>query len=180
MERKVMCGVKIGEHSIDIDSVIKEIEKRVEKTGCNLVYIRVPFREKTSDEMFLDWARVLAEKKIYFHFATYRPPNNLVEQFTPELVAKMKEIAGEFFIGNGISEPGTAAASNFRSYYKPVGYLENMLPTDCKDMQEAHDNYIEMVKNAIDKTHEMTINAIESLKALSLYGANKSITGFKS
>ena len=49
-----------------------------------------------------------------------------------------------------------------------------------RDLQRAYFFLRFIMKSAIYNTQDITINAIESLNALSLYGANKSITGFKS
>ncbi|MBQ2743169.1 MAG: hypothetical protein IJF32_10245, partial [Oscillospiraceae bacterium] len=98
----VMVGVKVGEHSFDADGLINEIRERVMNRGCNFVYIRTIIGEKQPRGMFIKWAKFLAENKIYFHFGTHRPPAESVAQFDAELVAELRNIAGEYFLGDGI------------------------------------------------------------------------------
>lgn len=69
-----MCGVKLGEHSKDVESLSREIKERVIDAGYNFVYIRTKHGEKVSPEVLFQWAKILSENKIYFHFGSHRPP----------------------------------------------------------------------------------------------------------
>ena len=44
-------------------------------------------------------------------------PANADSQFTPETVAKMKEIAGEYFLGDMIGETGSSGACKAAGYF---------------------------------------------------------------
>ena len=66
MERDIiMNGVHIGEHSFEPDKVIEEIYERCVVSGLNFVTIRTQ-REIVPQHYFIEWARYLAENKIYF------------------------------------------------------------------------------------------------------------------
>lgn len=164
----VMVGVKVGEHSFDADGLINEIRERVINRGCNFVYIRTKIGEKQPREMFIKWAKFLAENKIYFHFGTHRPPAESVAQFDAELVSELSEIAGEYFLGDGINEPGTAMACNFRGYYPPAGYLQNQPNADCNDMKQAHDNYVAKVGEDVKINREIGMPHIVNVEATAL------------
>lgn len=164
----VLCGVKLGEHSKDNESLTREIEERVIDYGCNFVYIRAKFGDKVDKEVYFNWAKILSDNKIYFHFGSHRPPRTSVEQFDSEMIAKMKEIAGEYFIGDAISEAGTSAASNFEGYFTPVGHVTNKPYSDCKDMKEAHDRYVDMVKSYVEKNRKVNIPNIVNIEATAL------------
>ncbi|MBE6966587.1 MAG: hypothetical protein E7441_11215 [Ruminococcaceae bacterium] len=164
----VMVGVKVGEHSFDADGLINEIRERVMNRGCNFVYIRTKIGEKQPREMFIKWAKFFAENKIYFHFGTHRPPAESVAQFDAELVSELHSIAGEYFLGDGISEPGTAMACNFSGYYPPAGYLQNQPNADCNDMKQAHDNYVAKVGDYVKINKKIGMPHIVNIEATTL------------
>ena len=60
-----MCGVKLGEHSKDVESLSREIKERVIDAGYNFVYIRTKHGEKVPQKVFFQWAKTLSENKIY-------------------------------------------------------------------------------------------------------------------
>lgn len=164
----VRCGVKIGEHGFDGDSIIAEISERVLKTGCNFVYIRTKIGEVTPRELFIKWAKFLSENKIYFHFGTHRPPADSVVQFDAELVSELREIAGEYFVGDAISEPGTAMAGNFAGYYPPAGYLKNQPYADCTDMKDASARYVSRVAEYVQTNREIGMPNVVNIEATAL------------
>ena len=163
-----MCGVKLGEHSKDVESLTREIKERVIDMGCNFVYIRTKFGEKLPPEVFYKWSKILSDNKIYFHFGSHRPPNMSIGLFDEQTVEKMKEIAGEYFLGDAISEPGTAAACNFTGYYPPAGHLQNKPYTECADMKEAHDRYVNTVKSYVELNRKINIPNIINVEATAL------------
>ena len=59
-----MCGVKLGEHSRDVEALTKEIKERVIDAGCNFVYIRTKHGEKLPQEVFFRWAKILSENNM--------------------------------------------------------------------------------------------------------------------
>ena len=169
---RVMCGVKIGEHSFDADGLLDEIRERVIERGCNFVYIRTKIGEMTEKSAFLKWAKFLAENKIYFHFGTHRPPKESVPQFDRELVDALREIAGEYFVGDAISEPGTAMVSNFAGYYPPAGYLENQPRTDFGDMKEASESYVAAVGSYVEKNRTVNMPNVVNIEATAVIKHN--------
>ena len=146
MERDiVMTGVKIGEHSADPRDVITEVRERVINSGGNFVYIRPKFDVQVPHEYFIEWARFLAENKIYFHFGytAQRAPKGKESQFTPEVVDEMKKIAGEYFLGECISEIDCSRGSKFYGYFSqnvPHGPDIAKQETGFKNLREAHES----------------------------------------
>ena len=166
----VMTGVKIGEHSADPQDVIEEVRERVIGSGSNYVYIRPKFGVQVPHEYFIQWAQFLAENKIYFHFGytAQRPPAGKKSQFTPELVAKMCEIAGEYFLGECISEIDCSRGSKFRGYfsqYVPHGPDTAKQENGFKNLREAHESYVEYVKTFADIDKELGLPHIISMAA---------------
>lgn len=141
----ILCGVKVGEHSFEPDALLTEISERVIKNNGNVVYIRTKFTQVESRENYLKWARFLAENRIYFWFGgTHRPPNTNPTQFDAALVAELREIAGEYFLGDCISESGTAMACNFSGYYQADGHAAHPFP-NCADMEQARNGFVNAV-----------------------------------
>ena len=164
----VLCGVKTGEHSFDAEKMTDELYERVVKKGCNFVLIRPTIGELQSSEYFIAWAKFLAENKVYFHYENHRPPADSPKQFDSELVAQIREVAGEYFLGDCIAEPGTAMACNFRGYYPPAGYLQNQPRADCVDMKQAHDIYVEKVKQYVEADRKIGMSNIIDVEATAL------------
>ena len=145
----ILNGIHIGEHSFEPDAVINEIYERCVKPGHNFVTIRTSRCPTViAPETFCMWAEYLARHKIYFVFlyTLQHAPEGRISQFDPETVAKMKEIAGEYFLGDMIGETGGSSASWF-SDYPTAGH------PPFADLQQALDAYLERVRNyaRIDK-----------------------------
>ncbi len=167
-----MCGVKIGEHSFDAEGILDEIHERVIKRGCNFVYIRTKFGEVTEKSALLKWAKFLAENKIYFHFGTNRPPKESAKQFDKDFVAELCKVAGEYFVGDAISEPGTAMASNFEGYYTPAGYLPNQPRADYSNMKEATEGYVATVESYVRNLREVNMPNVVNIEATAVIKHN--------
>jgi len=114
----ILNGVNIGEVNFDKDSVIDEIQKRCIDQGFNFVSIR-PRGDNVDQESFISWAKYLAENKIYFIFlyATQHAPYGKESYFTAETITKMKEIAGEYYLGELFGETGSMYACKLPGYY---------------------------------------------------------------
>lgn len=167
----VMTGVKIGEHSANAQDFTEEIRKRVIGSGSNFVYIRPKFYEQVPHEYFVEWARFLAENKIYFHFGytAQKPPAGKISQFTPELVEKMKKVAGEYLLGDCISEVDASRGCKFAGYFKLqkgthitqsygiAGDFSEGIKADTeeqetgfRDLREGHEAYVRYVRGIAD------------------------------
>jgi len=128
LERDIILnGVHIGEHSFDPDKVIDEINERCIKRGLNFVTIRPGYkqnRKQVPQHYFIEWAKYLAEHKIYFIFlyTVQHAPDGRESQFDAETILKMQEIAGEYFIGDMIGEVGSSMACKFAGYLLNTDY----------------------------------------------------------
>jgi hypothetical protein len=165
----VLCGVKVGEHSFEPDALLEEITERVIKPNCNFVYIRTPFYQVQPQESYLKWARFFAENKIYFWFGgAHRPPEDHPAQFDAALVAKLREIAGEYFLGDCISEPGTAMACNFAGYYEPVDKSPRHPFPNCTDMEQARNGYVNTVAEHVKAEKALGMPNVIDIEATAL------------
>ena len=178
MEKDIILnGIHIGEHSFEPDAVIEEIYQRCVKPGHNFVTIRTSrCKDVIPPEVFCKWAQYLAENKIYFVFlyTLQQAPAGRVSQFDRDTVAKMKEIAGEYFLGDMIGETGGSSASWFAEY---GGALE-ATPQDFSDLQQTLDHYLTRVRGYHDTDAALGMPEFVSVEAtvLNKYNVQAGVT----
>jgi len=167
----VISGVHIGEHSFEPAAVIKEIQERCIDLGMNFVTIRTP-KEPIPAEYFYEWAKFLADNKIYFIFlyTIQHAPEGQISQLDAEIVANIKKIAGEYFIGDMIGEVGSSFCCKLPGYFIPG--REQKPKQDAKNMQEARDNYIKTVANFVDYDKSIGVDDVVSVEATVLNNYN--------
>ncbi len=163
----VVSGVHIGEHSFEPENIIEEIKKRCIAHGMNFVTIRTR-RELVDSSYFLKWAKFLADNKIYFIFlyTVQHAPEGRKSQFDAETVAKIKEIAGEFFLGDMIGETGSRFACKLPGYFFEGG--DTLPPQNVPDTYTAKENYVKEVKKLIDIDKELGMPNTLTVEATSL------------
>lgn len=184
MERDIVLnGVHIGEHSFEPEKVIDEIYERCVKPGLNFVTIRTR-EELVPQHYFIEWAKYMAEHKIYFVFlyTVQHVAEGNDSQFTPETVAEMKKIAGEYFIGDMIGETGSSFACKFPGYYKKKPGRRNgdshVMLKNRESMKEAHDDYVAGVSKFIEIDKALGMPDVVSVEATGLnkYNAEAGVT----
>ena len=171
----MLYGVHIGEHSFSADAVIREIEERVIKPGYNFVTIRTRarFGEIIPHETYLEWAEYLAKNKIYFLFLyTMSKKGELRGSIEKRTVVAMKEIAGEYFLGDMVGELGSCFGAKHLGYYnkeKPNRYAHPR--QDFTDVKTAAEEFIKVVKEYVELDREIGMPHVSSVEptALSKY-----------
>lgn len=178
MERDtILNGIHIGEHSFEPEAVINEIYERCVKPGHNFVTIRTSRCKKViAPEVFLKWAEYLSAHKIYFVFlyTLQHAPKGRISQFDPDTVAKMREIAGEYFLGDMIGETGGSSASWFAEYPGALAAT----PQDFTDLKQAHDAYLQRVREYARIDRELGMPEFVSVEAtvLNKYNVEAGVT----
>ncbi len=180
MERDfILNGVHVGEHlqiTDNAEAVMAEIKERCINPGHNFLMIRAHHgTANLPQETYIEWARYLTEKKVYFMFLysvnqyeyftevySSEPENmeDIIENypiksiFEPETVAKMKEIAGKYFLGDELGETGGHLACKWPGYFNAgtenVGKFSKF-----NDMEEAHSVYVRCMKRLTDFEKEL-------------------------
>ncbi len=137
---KIYNGIRVGVHSFEPEKIIDEINERC-KEGMNYIAFStncmVGGESAVEQKYYIEWAKYLADKKIYFSFdgGGFRNPVN----FTMETVRKMKEIAGEYFLSYTFGEVG--------HYFSCDGAGYRPLPDRVwKDVKEAKEAYVKRVR----------------------------------
>lgn len=172
----ILNGIHIGEHSFKAENMIEELYERCVKPGYNFVTIR-PFymgrREELPSEYYIKWAKYLAENKIYFIFlyTIQFAPDGKDSHFTEELVAKIREVAGEYFLGDMIGETGSSFACKFAGYFnrkEGTGADPTVIKTDYPDMKAAHEGYIKDIERYIGIDKKLCMPKVAAVEATGL------------
>lgn len=140
---KLINGIKIGQYELDPDTLLEEIKERCLEQGMN--YVGFPKEiEKfgLTDELFVKWARFFKENRIYFMLSL--SPKEKKCPLRRETLLQMKEIAGEYYLGNQLAELGTFFACRGDEY-------NDVREMNFADMQEAKDGYIAYVKELVER-----------------------------
>ena len=163
--KKVLYGAHIGEHGYDLDKLTDEVKRLCIDRGMNFVTIRVPRTKEPLDEKYLvGWAKFCAENKIYFiylytlQFALYFDNKERKSHLTKETVKKIKEVAGEYFLGDMLGELGSVWVGKLPGYYIP-GH-PNMLPQDAEDMATAKEYFKAEVRKYLNIDRELGIDKV--------------------
>ncbi|MBE6966541.1 MAG: hypothetical protein E7441_10980 [Ruminococcaceae bacterium] len=181
----VLNGVHIGEHGFDPDKVIDEIYERCVKPGLNFVTIRPGYmgrRIPIPQHYFIEWAKYMAENKIYFIFlyTIQHAPDGRESHFDKETVDKMREIAGEYYIGDMIGETGSSFACKLAGYFNrgEARGTDTTQITEYPDMKAAHEGYVADVSKYIEIDKKLGVPAIVSVEATGLnkYNAEAGVT----
>ncbi len=164
----ILSGVHIGEHSFNHKDLIPELFERCVKPGYNFVTIRTR-RELVEPKYFIEWAKYLAEHKIYFVFlyTIQHAPEGRASQFDKETVDQIKKIAGEYFVGDMIGETGSSFACKFKGYYES-NEDRTEIKTDFENVKLAADDYIDSVSEYIKTDKELGMPNVVSVEATAL------------
>ena len=174
MERDIVfSGIKLGEHSFDPEKMMEEIRTRAVEGGKKFVYFRPQgsLANMSLDYIF-EWARYLSENEIYFFVGNtvQAPPKDERCQLSKETVAKIKEIAGRYFLGDAVREPGTTYAAKAPGYFPREGKPGDpgIQKTDAPDMEAAHDYYVGVLKKFAATDREFGMPYVLTVEATAL------------
>ena len=163
--KKVLYGVHIGEHGYDSDLLIEDIKRLCLSRGMNFVTIRMPrVSEPLPEKYLIEWAKFCKDNKIYFIYlytlqhALYFKSTERKSFLTAETVAKIKEIAGEYFLGDMLGELGSVWVGKLPGYY--VEGHPPMLPQNADDMQEAKNYFKEAVGEYMKTERSLGIDKV--------------------
>lgn len=158
----VRLGLEIGDHLPCYDTFLDYIKSHydLEKLGFVLLYISP---EEVGAERFYEWAHFFTNNDICFAFLYTQQrgaPVGKVSHLTTEIVAHIKEIAGDYFLGDMIGETGGLASW-------PEGYYTdyNIPQQGFADMQEAKDNYIKHVSELVKIDTDMGVDNVLAVEA---------------
>lgn len=161
----ILSGLHYGEHGIVPEEIFKEIETY--SSGGNLVMIRpTPNSPRLSDELYLEIADYCKKNKMYLCtlYGLSSETDKGGAHFTPELVKKLYDYMGEYYLGDFLGEVGSSYGT------KPLnhGVDEWRIQEGLKDMREASDHYISVVKNLTNKEKEYGMKTTWNVESTTL------------
>lgn len=169
----ILFGVHIGEHSFEPAQIIAEIKDRCIDCGHNFVTIRAPFGRAVPQEYFIEWAKYLSENQIYFLFLytiQWAPPGK-ENHLEFETIAKIRQIAGKYYVGDLLGEVGSNYACKWKHYYDDN--KEGFMPvTDLPDMQACCDNYLTVMSKWMDIEQRYDVPSVLCVEATALHKYN--------
>ncbi len=140
----ILNGFRIGEYTLSNEEFYQVFEQKY-RDGMNYVGISTNICDERDElgspfpqETFIEWAKFLTDKKMYFYFGS-GGGNRREIGFTEETAKKMKEIAGDYFIGYYLGETGSSFSC------KGSGYADGAIGV-YEDLQQAKDIYVNRVK----------------------------------
>ena len=167
----MQTGVNIGDYEFNPETILDVIKKYKfgnENGGVfRFLTLRMDWNRPTSEQLYT-WAKYLAENEVYFALAgNYPRYGELKLRLTKEEIEKLYEIAGEYFLGDKLSEFGGFYATRGKGYNRKGGKTPHPIQgmTDCLD---AKNKYMKEVKNIADTMREGGIREVGSLQAVTL------------
>jgi len=177
MDRRfIITGLHYGEHMRDPERMLDHI--KTYGKDCKLAMVRTAFPELIDPEYYYQWARYFKENKIYFCFlyTQANAPQGEKSHLSAEIVRKLYDIAGEYFIGDSLGELGCTIRILYESNQKSINMNERIIAglngKQLLDMQEARNSFVRFIEEYIKTNRELGIKktfAVES-QTLQKYG----------
>ena len=114
----IVTGLHYGEHMREPSGMLEHI--KTYGKDCKLAMIRTAFSDLADSSYYEQWARYCKENKIYFCFLYTQSsaPNGETSHLKPEIVKKIYDIAGPYFIGDSLGELGCTIRILYESNHK--------------------------------------------------------------
>ena len=144
----------------DPEALAAEIDRLAADCGADAFVFGS--RENMPDESVCALARLAAKRKYKFGiiYAYQFPPPGKRSLLNAELVEKIKNIAGDLFLGEYFGETGTNLAAKDRGYYVEGADLLalQMPPQDFADMREAKEHYVAFVGSMVEYDRKLGLD----------------------
>lgn len=158
----VKLGLEVGEHLNDYKNFTKYISEHYDISKIDFILITMKPVEM-DEAIWYEWAKFFRGNGIYFAFLYTQQrgaPVGKVSHLTKAIVDNIKEIAGQFFVGDMIGETG-GLASWYEGYYEDIG----MAKPQFADMREAKDSYVEHVASRVGIDKDLGVPAVLAVEA---------------
>lgn len=169
-QKSVRLGVEIGDHSLAHRDYLDFIRTHydVERLEFVLIYTKP---DDIPEELFYEWAEFFKEHKIDFAFLytlQQRREMGKPGHLTPQILKRIREIAGDYFIGDMIGETGGNASWPKGYFTKQPGFQNRLPQQDLPDMQAARDNYVNYVGQICREERELGVETVLAVEATAL------------
>jgi len=164
----MLTGINLVDYGFDPDTFLPLVKrfKVGENYGGVFNYISVRLDQKMPTiEQLYEWAEYFRDNKVYFKIVGNHPRvGKLFSKLTKEQFAKIKEIAGEYFAGEGIGEFGGWYSSKAKGYESCRG-SENPVQ-GMKTCDEAVETYKRQIGKIVSLIKENDAGPILSTQAV--------------
>ena len=168
--KHMLTGVNIGDYGFTPEVVMDRVKKLKfgKENGGIFNYLSIRMRPaEVPPEKLYEWARYFRENEIYFKISgNYPRTGELNTKLNREQTLKLQEIAGEYFIADGIGEFGSWYATKAKGYF-PAGISENPVQ-GMKTCKEAKETYIKQLRKIVDLMRANGAENILSTQAVAL------------
>lgn len=170
---KTLFGVHVGEHGFCEEKVLDEIKHYVER-GINFITIRPPRKRKIEEHYYYEWARYMADNKVYFIFlyALQFAPDGEVSHVTETMNARIREIAGKYYLGDMLGETGSTYACKLPGYFRNARVKVDPPKQNAADMKEAKENYSAVLGDLVRRERETGVPYVSTVEATMLNNYN--------
>lgn len=163
----VLVGIEVGEHIYNYDRIIFDMKKMIKLDVGRFILIRGRQQHRISPNYIFKWARLCKDNHIYFAILYSQTFDG--SSLSREIVEQIKEIAGNYYIGDMIGETG-GMVSRFEGYYKRSS-IRQKLPY-CKNLQEARDRFVNLVKKEVSIDRQIGIDNIMCVEPTAFHRYN--------
>ena len=166
----MLTGVNIGDYGFTPDVVMDRVKKLKFGKENGGVFNYLSIRLRPADvpaETLYEWAKYFRDNGIYFKLSgNYPRTGEIALKLKKEEMEKLREIAGEYLIADGIGEFGSWYATKAKGYF-PAGVSENPVQ-GMKTCKEAKETYIRQLRKIVDVMRENGSDSILSTQAVAL------------
>ena len=166
----MLTGINLVDYGFDPDTFLPLVKrfKVGDSVGGVFNYISVRLDQKMPTiEQIYEWAEYFRDNKVYFKIVGNHPRvGKLFSRLTKEQFAKIKEIAGEYFAGEGIGEFGGWYSSKAKGY-ESCRNSENPVQ-GLKTCKEAKETYIRQLGKIVSLLKENEVGNVLSTQAVAL------------
>ena len=164
----MLTGINLVDYGFDPDTFLPLVKrfKVGENYGGVFKYISVRLDQKMPTiEQLYEWAQYFKDNKVYFKIVGNHPRvGKPVSKLTKEQFAKIKEIAGEYFAGEGLGEFGGWYSSKAKGYESCRG-SDNPVQ-GIKTCDEAVETYKRQIGKIVSLIKENDAGPILSTQAV--------------
>ena len=162
-------GVNIGDYEFVPATILDVVKKyKFGKENGNLfnfLTIRVDWERPTSEQLY-EWAKYFGDNEIYFLISGNFPRyGEQVPKITDEEMEKMGEIAGEYFMGNKLSEFGGFYATRGKGYTRKGGKTHHPIQgaKNCLEAKELYEREVSFIAERMRKNGSPKVGAVQAV-----------------
>lgn len=157
---KLILGLNFGDHYVNPETIIDEIKSEVEGRA-DMFILRCKASNPLPQETYVSLAKFAKEKNLAFAilYAYQHPPKNKRSHLDKDTATKIKNVAGDLFLGEVFAELSSQSVSQDLGYYVDSDYEKLVKPPqDFFDMSAAKNRYVSLIYEMLDYNKSLGID----------------------